>query len=204
MQYLQKRGAVQVMDAQSTHIVVMGVAGCGKSEVGQRLAARLNVPLIEGDQFHSIKSVEKMRDGVPLTDADRAGWLRDLGEQLANKKGAVLACSALRRAYRDTLRNALLPGPSDQPSPLCFLFLDIDEATSQSRVATRTDHFYPASLVSSQFATLESPVGEARVLALDGTLPIEAVASRTLDWLSALNTSASTLSGTSEKIHANQ
>lgn len=194
------------MDLQSTHIVVMGVAGCGKSEVGQRLAARLGVPLIEGDQFHSLNSVEKMRDGVPLTDTDRAGWLRELGEQLANQKGAVLACSALRRTYRDTLRHALLSDSSNQFLPLHFLFLDIDEATSQARVAARADHFYPASLVSSQFATLETPVNEARVLAIDGTLPVETVTSRTLDWLSTLDNSgvASTLSNASGKIHAKQ
>jgi gluconokinase len=171
-----------MQDAQDIHIVVMGVAGCGKSQVGQRLAARLGLPLIEGDTFHSAESVTKMRDGVPLTDADRAGWLRTLGAQLASQRGAVLACSALRRSYRDTLREA-----TDAKSPLCFLFLNIDEATSQTRVAARTDHFYPASLVASQFATLEDPSGESRVLTLDGTLPLEVITARAIEWLQKLH-----------------
>jgi gluconokinase len=171
-----------MQDAQELHIVVMGVAGCGKSQVGQRLAARLGLPLIEGDTFHSAESVTKMRDGVPLTDADRAGWLRTLGEQLASQRGAVLACSALRRSYRDTLR-----GAADAKSRLCFLFLNIDEVTSQARVAARKNHFYPASLVSSQFATLEEPSGEPRVLMLDGTLPLDAITEHTIEWLQELN-----------------
>jgi gluconokinase len=175
-----------MQDAQDIHIVVMGVAGCGKSQVGQRLAARLGLPLIEGDTFHSAESVTKMRDGVPLTDADRADWLCTLGEQLASQRSAVLACSALRRSYRDILRAAV-----NAQSSLCFLFLNINEATSQTRVAARTDHFYPASLVSSQFATLEDPTGEARVLTLDGTLPLDVITANTVEWLQKLNAQSS-------------
>ncbi len=172
--------------AREIHIVVMGVAGCGKSQVGQRLAERLGLPLIEGDAFHSAESVAKMRDGVPLTDADRAGWLRTLGEQLASQRGAVLACSALRRSYRDTLREA-----ADAKSPLCFLFLNIDEATSQARVAARKNHFYPSSLVASQFATLEDPTAEARVLTLDGILPLDVITERAIEWLQKLSAQSS-------------
>ncbi len=171
-----------MQDARNNHIVVMGVAGCGKSQVGQRLAVRLGLPLIEGDTFHSAESVTKMRDGVPLTDQDRAGWLHMLGEQLASKRGAVLACSALRRSYRDILR-----GYVSAQSPLCFLFLNIDEATSQARVAARADHFYPASLVASQFTTLEDPGGEPRVLTVDGTLPLDVITSRAMEWLQKIN-----------------
>ena len=171
-----------MQDAREIRIVVMGVAGCGKSQVGQRLAARLRLPLIEGDTFHSAESVTKMRDGVPLTDADRAGWLHTLGAQLANQCGAVLTCSALRLSYREILRGCV-----DAKSPLCFLFLNIDEATSQRRVAARKNHFYPASLVSSQFATLEDPTGEPRVLTLDGTLPLDVIAERAIKWLQTLN-----------------
>jgi gluconokinase len=176
-----------MQDVQNNHIVVMGVAGCGKSQVGQRLAARLGLPLIEGDTFHSPENVTKMRDGVPLTDTDRAGWLQTLGEQLANQRGAVLACSALRRRYRDILRDAV-----SAQSSLCFLFLDINEATSQARVAARTDHFYPASLVASQFATLENPTGEARVLTIDGTLPLAAITANTIEWLKKINEQSGT------------
>jgi gluconokinase len=165
------------------HIVVMGVAGCGKSEIGQRLAAALAVPLIEGDTFHSPASVDKMREGVALTDADRAGWLRILGQQLATKHGAVLTCSALRQAYRDTLRAAVMNTLSE---PLCFLFLDIAESTAQARVAARADHFYPASLVASQFATLENPTGEANVLTVDATQTPETIAAQAVDWLNQI------------------
>jgi gluconokinase len=164
----------QIADA---HIVVMGVAGCGKSEIGERLVVRLGVSLIEGDTFHSAESVAKMRDGVPLTDADRVGWLRVLGARLADQRRAVLTCSALRRSYRETLRAALAP------LPLHFIFLKIDESTAQSRVAARADHFYPASLVASQFATLEDPSGEPNVLTIDAALAPETIAARAGEWL---------------------
>jgi gluconokinase len=167
-------------------VVVMGVAGCGKSEVGQRVAAQLGVPLIEGDAFHPPASVAKMREGVPLTDDDRAGWLDLLGKQLANSAGAVLACSALRRSYRDKLRQALLQASalqSPSAAPLHFLFLNIDEPTAQARVAARAAHFYPASLVASQFATLEDPAGEAQVLIVDATLSPQAIAERAVAWV---------------------
>lgn len=196
-----------MQDVQNNHIVVMGVAGCGKSQVGQRLAARLNLPLIEGDTFHAAESVTKMRDGVPLTDADRAGWLSMLGQQLASQRGAVLACSALRRSYRDILRgyiNAHVIASVKVQSSLCFLFLNIDEAVSQARVAARTDHFYPASLVASQFATLEDPTGEARVLTIDGTLPLDVITAHTINWLQKLNAPSDTTEQhiTSGKIYA--
>ncbi|MFX8215005.1 AAA family ATPase, partial [Acinetobacter baumannii] len=85
----------------------MGVAGCGKSTVAARAAQRLGLPLVEGDDFHSPASVAKMRAGEPLTDADRAGWLARLADELAARPaGAVLSCSALKRAYRDRLRAA--------------------------------------------------------------------------------------------------
>ena len=89
------------------HVVVMGVAGCGKSAVGRRVAAALALPMVEGDDFHPPANVERMRQGVALTDADRAGWLAQLGDVLQqHPAGAVLSCSALKRAYRDTLRSA--------------------------------------------------------------------------------------------------
>src|SRR4051812_48526041 len=96
--------------AQRPRIVVMGVAGCGKSAVGQLLADALALPLIEGDAFHPQGNIDKMRQGLPLTDADRADWLRRLGTELAQHAGgAVLTCSALKASYRDALR-AAVPG----------------------------------------------------------------------------------------------
>ena len=145
-------------------IVVMGVSGCGKSSLGAALAEALALPLIEGDDFHPPANVEKMSAGVPLTDADRSGWLDTLGGQLAaHAQGAVLTCSALKRAYRDRLR-ASVPG-------LRFVFMALTPDEAQRRVASRTEHMFPASLVANQFATLESPVGETGVLAVDATAP---------------------------------
>ncbi len=143
----------------------MGVAGCGKSVVGAALAARLGLPLVEGDDFHPAGNVEKMRQGVALTDADRADWLRRLQQQLrAHPQGAVLTCSALKRAYRDTLR-------AGAPR-VRFLHLALTPAQAQERVAARSDHFYPASLVASQFAALEDPAGEPDVHAADACAPV--------------------------------
>ena len=158
------------------HVVVMGVAGCGKSAVGRRIAAQLNLPLIEGDDFHPPANVHKMQQGVALTDADRGDWLQTLAEKLAGATGgAVLSCSALKRSYRDVLRTAV-------PS-LHFVYLGITEAESLRRVANRTAHFYPPSLVASQFATLQDPHGEPGVLALDATVPLELLAQQAAEWL---------------------
>lgn len=154
----------------------MGVSGCGKSSLGAALAAALGLPLIEGDDFHPPANVEKMSAGIPLTDADRAGWLDTLGAQLAtHAAGAVLTCSALKRAYRDRLR-AAAPG-------LRFVFMDLTAEEAQRRVAARADHMFPASLVSNQFATLESPVGEAGVLAVDATAPRDTLLAGVKAWL---------------------
>jgi gluconokinase len=143
-------------------LVVMGVAGCGKSSLGAALALSLGVPLIEGDDFHSPSSREKMRQGIALTDADRAGWLDTLAQQLqSHPNGVVLTCSALKRRYRERLRAAR--------ADLHFVFLDITAELAAARVAARASHFFSTTLVASQFATLESPVGEPGVLALDAS-----------------------------------
>lgn len=158
-------------------IVIMGVAGCGKSSLGAALAQALALPLVEGDDFHSPASRDKMSRGIALTDADRAGWLDTLGRQLvAHPDGLVLTCSALKRSYRDRLR-AAAPG-------LRFAFLALDREAALERVAARAaSHFFSASLVDSQFATLESPVGEPGVLRLDALQPIDRLCARTAAWL---------------------
>lgn len=158
-------------------IVMMGVAGCGKSSAGQALASTLGLPLIEGDEFHPASNLDKMRQGLALTDADRADWLSALGLALTQHEGgAVLTCSALKRAYRDRLR-AQVPG-------LLFVFLDIDPATARQRVTARAgEHLFPPSLVDSQFATLESPVGEPGVLRVDATQPLDQLSSVVATWL---------------------
>lgn len=158
-------------------IVVMGVAGCGKSSLAAALAQAEGVRLVEGDDFHSPQSRDKMSRGIALTDEDRQGWLATLGTLLRQPGGpVVLTCSALKRRYRDQLR-AAAPG-------LRFAFLDIDRAESLARVAGRAgSHFFSASLVDSQFATLESPVGEPGVLHLDALLPIARLQQQCSQWL---------------------
>lgn len=158
-------------------IVMMGVAGCGKSSAGQALAQTLGIPLIEGDEFHPSSNLDKMRRGLALTDADRAQWLTALSEALTKQPtGAVLTCSALKRAYRDRLRVGA-PG-------LRFVFLDIDSKTAHQRVTARAgQHPFPPSLVDSQFATLESPVGEPGVLRVDATVPLASLSEIVTQWL---------------------
>jgi len=161
---------------KAPHVVVMGVAGCGKSAVGREIAQAMGVPLIEGDEFHPTPNIQKMRQGLPLDDQDRAGWLQRLGEELgAQPLGAVLTCSALKSAYRDTLR-AASPG-------LRFVHLSLSQEQALRRVASRDGHFYPPSLVASQFEALQDPAGEAGVLVVDATLPVKELARRAVDWL---------------------
>lgn len=158
-------------------VVIMGVAGCGKSSLGAMLAQRTGNDLVEGDDYHCPTSREKMSQGIPLTDADREGWLETLGELLRNSpKGAVLTCSALKKAYRDRLR-AAAPG-------LGFIYLEISPDEALRRVSARAgDHFFPVKLVDSQFATLESPVGEVGVLALEGELSLAELTEQALVWI---------------------
>jgi gluconokinase len=169
------------------HVVVMGVAGCGKSAVGQRLALALGLPLIEGDAFHPPSNIAKMRQGLPLDDDDRAGWLARLAQELAaHRAGAVLTCSALKRVYRDRLRQAA-PG-------LRFIHLEVTQDEALRRVQARGSHFYPPSLVASQFEALEDPSAETGVLAVDASLPLPAVAQKAVAWLQAASDLDSTIS----------
>jgi gluconokinase len=154
----------------------MGVAGCGKSSLGAELARGEGLPLIEGDDFHSPESRAKMAAGTALTDADRAGWLATLGKQLqAHPDGLVLTCSALKRVYRDQLRAAA--------PQLRFVFMEIAREAAQARVAARGAHFFKASLVDSQFATLEPPTGEPGVLTVDALQPIAVLRGQASAWL---------------------
>ena len=153
----------------------MGVAGCGKSTLAAAIAERLGGDWLEGDLFHSESSRRKMAEGEPLIDEDRASWLASLCQQLQQRPGVMVTCSALKRAYREELRQAS-PG-------LRFAFLDIDKAEASRRVASRGSHFFAASLVDSQFETLESPVGEASVIHLDGMKPLNELTAEVCDWL---------------------
>lgn len=163
-------------------IVVMGVAGCGKSSLAEALARHFGLPMIEGDAFHSATSLARMQAGIALTDDDRAAWLATLGQELARHPGgAVLACSALKRRYRDTLRSAA-PG-------LRFVFLDITPDDAQQRVAARAGaHFFHPGLVQSQFDALEPPQGEPGVLRLDASRSLSALCATATDWLAHADT----------------
>ncbi|MCX6465222.1 MAG: gluconokinase [Pseudonocardiales bacterium] len=134
-------------------LTVMGVSGSGKTTVGAALAQRLRVPYADADDFHPAENVAKMSAGIPLDDTDRLPWLRSIGEWLAGHAagGGVISCSALKRAYRDVLRESA-------PQQL-FVHLSGSQEVIARRVAGRPGHFMPASLVESQFATLE-PLGE--------------------------------------------
>lgn len=157
-------------------LIVMGVAGSGKSTLAAAVAERLGRAWLEGDRFHSEGNRLKMAQGQPLTDADRGSWLDSLCAQLRQHPGGVIVtCSALKRAYRDQLRQAA-PG-------LRFAFLDIDKAEAGRRVSTRGGHFFAASLIDSQFETLESPVGEPGVLRLDALAPLDELEQQVCAWL---------------------
>lgn len=157
-------------------IVIMGVAGCGKSSLGAAVARAEGLHLIEGDDHHSPESRAKMSQGIALTDADRQGWLNRLGEELRQApQGLVLTCSALKRTYREGLR-AASPG-------LRFVFLDVTREEAQRRVAQRPSHFFSSSLIDSQFATLEPPTGEPGVLRVDASLPLEQLQAQVCAWL---------------------
>lgn len=155
-------------------VVVMGVTGSGKSTVGTALAARLGVPFADADDFHSPRNVAKMRAGTPLDDVDRLPWLRSISEWLGQQRetGAVVTCSALKRLYRDVLREAA--------PDLTFLHLDGDKEVVRGRVAGRAGHFMPESLVQSQFDALE-PLGEdERGLVVPLDLPVSEIVDRFL------------------------
>ena len=163
----------------SISFVVTGVCGSGKSGLGNLLAARWNVPFIEGDDLHSEQNRAKMAAGTPLTDSDREPWLDRIGSTIASAQyehgGAVATCSALKRVYRDRLRATV-------DHRLRFVMLDVPRAELQRRMAHRTGHFMPATLLDSQLNTLEPPVGEGDVLTVDGSAPMDEIARRVCEW----------------------
>jgi gluconokinase len=144
-------------------LVVMGVSGSGKTTVAALLAKQLGWPFMEGDRLHPPANVEKMRQGTPLNDADRAPWLDRIGEELkrwgAEERSGVLTCSALKRAYRDRIRAAR--------SDVRFIYVRGSETLLAARVAARQHEYMPASLLRSQFDTLEEPTPDERVVTVD-------------------------------------
>jgi len=159
-------------------LVVMGVSASGKSTFGEALAAAIGYRFTDADDLHSAANVAKMAAGIPLTDEDRRPWLESVGAVLATgaaSGGIVVACSALRRAYRDRLR-------ASEPST-AFLHLAAPEAVLAERVRERHGHFMPASLLGSQFATLEPLEADERGLVLDARAPVPELVTRAEQWL---------------------
>lgn len=163
-----------------TVIVVMGVAGCGKSAVARKLAALQGVPWIEGDDFHPVANVHKMREGIPLDDTDREGWLQTLCDEIRkHPPGCVLACSALKRSYRDRLRSAA-------PQTL-FVYLHGTPELLASRMAQRKGHYMPSSLLQSQLLTLQVPAADEAALAADISEASQDIVQRLLPQLRSLH-----------------
>jgi gluconokinase len=154
-----------------TALIVMGVSGCGKSTVGEGLGKRLAWPFRDGDSFHSPANVAKMHAGIPLTDEDRWPWLAAIAAWIAELRAkgehGIVACSALKRVYRDALR--------DGHEDVRFVFLQGSKELIASRLAARKDHFMPPSLLDSQFATLEPPGADEKPIAVSIDQPAEGI-----------------------------
>ena len=157
---------------QKPLIVVMGVAGSGKTTIASGLAERLGVPFVEGDSLHPAANVKKMAGGIPLTDDDRWPWLEAIGERMEVERltghGVVVSCSALKHAYRDCLRKKV-------HGEVQFILLDGSRELITERMKKRKGHFMPAALLDSQFATLEKPTADEHAVILDISHPIPAL-----------------------------
>jgi gluconokinase len=163
-------------------VVVMGVAGSGKSTVGRMLAQRLGVEFLEGDALHPPRNVERMAAGIPLNDHDRRDWLVEIARQLADARaghhGLVVSCSALKRSYREILGSA--------SGDLAFVHLHGSAELLEARMRARADHFMPVSLLASQLQTLEPPAAGERAATFDAALPAAQIAERAAAWLAQL------------------
>ena len=155
-------------------LVVMGVSGSGKSTVGAAVAQRLRVPFADADDFHPPANIAKMTAGQALDDHDRRPWLEAIGEWLAaHPDGAVISCSALKRSYRDQLRH--------HAPAVAFLHLQGEREVIARRQASRPGHFMPASLLTSQFATLEPLQPDERGVVIDVDQSVDAIVQQYVD-----------------------
>lgn len=167
-------------DSPGLAIIVMGVSGSGKSTVGAGLAKLLTCPYLEGDRFHSTISIEKMAAGIPLGDEDRWPWLARLTskiDEVVSRHGCVVAsCSALKRAYRDKLREEI-------GGPIVFIHLVTERTHLESRVSSRNSHYMPASLLQSQLQSLEPPTGDEDALKLVNDTDVDSAIRAAHDWV---------------------
>lgn len=163
----------------TTHVVVMGVSGSGKSTIAKGVADALGYHFVEADEFHSEGNIAKMESGTPLTDEDRWPWLRALstwmGEQADAGRSTVITCSALRRSYRDVLREG--------PPSVNFLHLAGPAEVIRERMSDREGHFMPASLLQSQFDTLEPLDADESGIVLDLRRPPDELIAESVAWL---------------------
>lgn len=157
-------------------LVIMGVSGCGKSSIGAALADRLKIGFRDADDLHSVENRDKMAAGQPLTDADRLPWLQQVGAALHRADALVMACSALRRSYRDLLRDAT-------QGQVCFLHLTAPQQVIAERLAQRKAHFMPTTLLASQIATLEPLAPDETGCTIDAFGPPEQTLAACLAYL---------------------
>jgi gluconokinase len=158
------------MTRKPMHIVVMGVSATGKTTIAEELAKELDCEFVEGDSLHPRRNIEKMEHGIPLTDEDRLPWLQAIADLVAVKDhegtSTVVTCSALRRTYRDLLRDA---------APTFFVHLHAPFEVLEQRMKLRTRHFMPTSMLRSQFDTLEDLGDDEEGAVVDVTPPVEEV-----------------------------
>jgi carbohydrate kinase (thermoresistant glucokinase family) len=165
-------------------VVVAGPSGCGKSTVGAALAGALRVPFVDADSLHSPAAVAAMAAGTPLDDVDRRPWLVAVGETLheagTQGHGLVMACSALKRAYRTTI--------SAREPHTVYVMLDADRELLEARMVQRSGHFMPVVLAESQLSILEPLAADEPGLRVDASQPVADLVSTTLDWLRVRST----------------
>jgi gluconokinase len=165
-------------------VVVMGVTSCGKTSVGEGLAAELNCPFIEGDRLHPAANIAKMSTGTPLNDGDRWPWLEFIGKAMKAEydkgHGVIASCSALKKAYRQKLAEAA-------GRQITFIFLHGSRDLLAVRMAERKGHFMPISLLDSQLATIEIPGPDEKALHLDVILPVDELVRRSKAYLTSAN-----------------
>lgn len=163
-------------------LIVMGVTGCGKTTVGALLAGRLDAMFLDGDDYHPPQNVSKMASGTPLTDDDRWPWLDRLGtvieQAVADRQRAVLACSALRRVYRDRISAACAEAP-------LFIHLTGGRDLIHGRMAARREHYMPVALLDSQIATLEPIEADENAIEISIDAPVDTVVRHVLEHLGA-------------------
>lgn len=165
-------------NTQPRLLVIMGVAGCGKTTIGENLAAATGGTFLDGDAFHPQSNIDKMSQGIPLTDEDRWPWLKIFAEEIAGRDGLVIGgCSALKRVYRNAITQAA-------GEPVLFVHLDGSRELIADRMTRREGHFMPTSLLDSQFAALEPPGGDEEAIRVDIDASTQAVVAAIAERLS--------------------